>query len=352
MAVMLINKATSERQSIRSEVEILELTMQKGKRLWLLLMLAGLIWLGTVLGAAQAAQEPLTIQEMYLSIWPEYYTPDVVVSQASLFVNQSDEPVGGEIWFQLPKSVKPETLMELQEGLLPLYFEVVDKGDHQLVRYELTTPLEPGEKLSLLLDYSYPGFPEAGHRQLPVEFVSRYPVEKLTVEIKQPLRSTDFNVIPGTQIKFIDSEGFDVHQSEFSHVKAEQLMEFQISYYKEDNLPSLDPEPAAAVVNEPQKQGMSSTMVGLLVIVIIALLGITLVFALRNNQTNVPPIKGKKAGAGKGTSKAKAQKGAADKGKQVTEPVDQRKKMRKMLLEGKIDEKTYEKLIAELDKKK
>jgi hypothetical protein len=326
--------------------------MQKGKRLWLLLMLMCLIWFGQAFVPAQAAQEPLTIQEMYFSVWPEYYTPDVMVSQASIFVNQSEEPVGGEIWFQLPKTVEPMTLTEVQEGLLPRYFEVVDKGDHQLVRYELTTPLEPGERLSLLLEYAYPRFQEAGQRQIPVELISKYPVEKLVVEIKQPLRSTDFSIIPDAETKSIDSEGFDVYQLDYSEVKADQLLEFQISYYKEDNLPSLDPEPATAVADEPQRQGMNSTTVGLLVIAFIAVLGITLAFALKSNQTAGTPATNKKTGAGKKSSKPKQQKGAAGKEEKTLEPVDQRKKLRKMLMEGKINEKTYEKLIAELDKDK
>jgi hypothetical protein len=330
---------------------LLGLIMESRNRLWVLLMLVCLIWLVPAVGVAQA-QEPLVIQEMYLSVWPEYYTPDVVVSQGAVFVNQSEEPVGGEIWFQLPKTVEPVNLSELQQGILPRYFEVVDKGDHQLIRYELTAPLEPGERLSLLLEYTYPRFQEAGRRQIPVEFISKYPVEKLVVEIKQPLRSTDFSIVPGTDSKFIDSEGFDVYQLDFSDVKADRLLEFQISYYKEDNLPSLDPEPATTVADEPQRQGMNSTTVGLLVIAFIAVLGITLVFALRSNQTAASPVKGNKTGADKKAAKVKPQKGATGKDEKVLEPVDQRKKLRKMLMEGKINEKTYEKLIAELDKNK
>lgn len=331
----------------------MELIRQKGKRLWLLLMLVCFLWLGQAPVAAQAAQEPLAIQEMYLSVWPEYYTPEVVVSQASIFVNRSEEPVGGEIWFQLPKTVEPVGLTEVQEGLLPRYFEVVDKGDHQLVRYELTTPLEPGGRLSLLLDYIYPRFQEAGRREIPIEFISKYPVEKLNVEIKQPLRSTEFEINPPAQNQSIDSEGFDVYQFDYSNVEADRLLEFQISYFKEDNLPSVDPEPTAAVVNEPQEQGMSSTTVVLLVIVFVALLGITLVFALKSNQTAGPTAKGVKAASkGGGGPKGKSQKRVSGSEKKAEEPVDQRKKLRKMLMEGKIDEKTYEKLIAELDKRK
>lgn len=330
---------------------VLTLAVQGINRAVGLLVLAFFVCLALVPGIA-LAEEPLQIEELYLSVWPEYYTPDVVVSQAASFVNTSSEPVGGEIWFQLPMTVEPVTLAELDNGIAPKYFEVVDKGDHQLVRYEPAAPIEPGGKLSLLLEYRYPRFQEPGQRVIPVEFVSKYPVNRLDVEIKQPLRSTEFVLSPDYDGKSMDSEGFDVYRYSYAGVQADQKLEFQISYSKEDNLPSLDPEPAAPPVTEERQGGMNTTTVALLVLAFLAVLGITLVLALRGNQRGVPQApKGKKTGAGKASAAAGAAKGSR-RDKKPAEPVDQRKKLRKMLLEGKINEKTYEKLLAELDKDK
>lgn len=312
-----------------------------------LLLALGLICLvGLCFPQAGPAQEAFVVEELHLSIWPEYYTPDVVVSQAFLFVNHSEESVSGEIWFQLPKNVEPTTLIDFKDSIYPRYFEVVDKGDHQLVRYELSSPLEPGDKLSLLLEYRYPRFQEAGHRNIPVEFISKYPVSQLTVEVTQPLRSTEFSLNPPTDDHSMDSDGFDVYRYSYTDIKAEELLEFSINYYKEDNLPSLDPEPAKVPGQETESSSISNTTVALIVLVLLGIFGAVLFIAFRNNPSP------KEIGKGKKHIQGKAQKkGAPDRkeSREVKEPVDQRKKLRKMLLEGRIDEKTYEKLIKELD---
>lgn len=294
------------------------------------------------------AREALVVEKLHLAIWPEYYTPDVIVSQAALFVNQGDAPVSGEVWFQLPKNVEPSTLVDVKQGMYPRYFEVVDKGDHQLVKYELPAALAPGEQLSLLLEYRYPRFQEAGHRSIPVEFVSKYPVAELAVEIKQPLRSTEFNLHPPAEDRFMDSEGFDVHLYRYNDVGAEEPLAFNIEYFKEDNLPSLDPEPAEVPAEEPDSSSMNTGTVALMVLVLLAAFGLVLFIALRNNPSRREVVPGKKTAAAKGQKKAPAGKKQNGAGK---EPPDQRKKLRKMLLEGRIDEKTYEKLMKELDKR-
>lgn len=312
----------------------------------LLVALAIICLLGTCFPQIGQAQEALVVEELHLSIWPEYYTPDVVVSQASLFVNHSEESVSGEIWFQLTKNVEPTTLIDFKDSIYPRYFEVIDKGDHQLVRYELPTPLEPGDKLSLLLEYRYPRFQEAGHRSIPVEFISKYPVSEFTVEVIQPLRSTEFSLNPPTEDHSMDSNGFDVYRYTYSDLEAEKLIEFSINYYKEDNLPSLDAEPAEVPEQETKSSSISNTAVALIVLVLLSIFGVVLFIALRNNPSP------KETGKGKKHLHSKAQKkGAPHKkqSKEVKEPVDQRKKLRKMLLEGRIDEKTYEKLVKELD---
>lgn len=312
----------------------------------LLLALAIICLFGTCFPLVGQAQEALIVEELHLSIWPEYYTPDVVVSQASLLVNHSEETVSGEIWFQLPKNVEPTTLIDFKENIYPRYFEVIDKGDHQLVRYELSSPLEPGDQLPLLLEYRYPRFQEAGHRSIPVEFTSKYPVSQLTVEVKQPLRSTEFSLNPPTEDHSMDSDGFDVYRYTYSGVEAEKLLEFSINYYKEDNLPSLDAEPAEVPEQEAESSSISNTTVAVIVLILLGIFGVVLFVAMRKNPT------AKEAGKGRKQNQSKAQKkDGPDKkqGKEVKEPVDQRKKLRKMLLEGRIDEKTYEKLIKELD---
>lgn len=324
----------------------MKLYLDKRRRLCILafifFLVTGLAWPGQ-------AQATLVVEKLHLSIWPEYYTPDVIASQAVLFVNRGEEPVSGEVWFQLPKSVEATDLIDVKQGMFPRYFEVVDKGDHQLVRYELPQSLAPGEQLPLVLEYRYPPFQEAGPRNIPVEFVSKYPVEELTVEIKQPLRATEFQLDPPAEEQFMDSEGFDVYRYRYTGLQAEERLAFRINYVKEDNLPSVDPMPAEVPTEEPQESSsLNKATVALLVVILLALFGLVLFIALRNNPSAREVVAGKK-GAGSKGPKAGA---AGKKANVAKEPQDPRKKLRKMLVEGRIDEKTYEKLMKELEKGK
>lgn len=315
----------------------------------LILMFFSLLLLGWVSTPVMAHDE-LIIEEMVISVWPEYFTPDVVVNQASLFVNPTDQPIEGELWFWLPKTAQPLTVVEYRDGIHAHYYETIDKGDHLLLRYELDGPIEPGERLPMVMEYRHSHFHEGGHRTIDLELVSKYDIDNLAVEIKQPLRSTNFLLTPDAESKTMDSEGFDIYHYAYQDIKQDQLVEIQFSYHKEDNLPSLDTTPAESADHNHQ-HGPGGYSVALLVMIFLAILGLTLLVALRQN-----PSFGSK-GKTKANRKKKAPASVKTKGKktgtqsQSISPGEQRKKLRRMLVEGKITEEAYQKQMEQLEKR-
>ncbi|HHX51279.1 MAG TPA: hypothetical protein GX711_07560 [Clostridia bacterium] len=260
---------------------------------------------------AEAREQVPYYREIYGSVWPEHYSADVVVNLTGILVNDTGEAFDGEIVFEMPLEARPITLAEIQNGIIPQYYELVEEKDRQLIIYQRENPLEPGEELSLLLEYRYLQFREGGARNFPVNFNVRFPVKKLNLEIRQPLNSTDFSLQPEEGGKYTDGEGFNVYTYEYLDLPENREMSFQVSYGKSDSEPSLKPE----VVEETpagEKEGMKTGTIALLLGVFLVVLAITLFLALRSGPKGKFPTKDKGVGSTKkaGTRGKSPRKGA------------------------------------------
>lgn len=287
---------------MRGVVRLNKMFKAKAAKMCLLFLFFTLIF-GALSGTAMAQEEP-GIEEMYVLIWPEYLNNDVVVNQIAVFANDTEKVFQGRLEFLLPKEANPLGLSIMLEDFHSRYYEVVAEDDYQIIRYDMLEPLPPGGKLPLMVEYSYPLPVKDGLRDKTIQLIFNYPVGTLGVGVQKPLRVSDFRLNPDTQTKTTDREGFEVYQYEYTNVGPGKTLEFAFSYTKEDNLPSLDPEPTVAHEVGETKEGLNSSTVIIIVIAFLLIIALALLLSRTMGQNAANPGK-KDTGKGKNKTKKK-----------------------------------------------
>ncbi|WP_227762958.1 hypothetical protein [Zhaonella formicivorans] len=318
------------------------------KKLTVLLLLFVFV---TIANVAMAAPVKMSMKDGYLLVLPEYDSNNVIVNFAGNFVNDTGADFNGEIWYYTPKDAQISMVCETENGMICVKYDASTvEGDYRIIKYKPTRTIKPGEQFPIMFEYTYNSFSQAGPREFPVKFKADSTIQNLTVEIKQPLRSTDFKMEPASQQTQQDAEGFTGHILQYPSLEEQKELKFTISYNKADNKPSIEAQENVA----PQTSGQNkenNTMLIILFTVILAVLALVLVFALKNNRPQVPAKnkQSKKNNSSRPVQQVKA-KAAPQKGKQPEEDyADERKKIRKLLIDGKISEQTYNQLMKELD---
>ncbi|MHB1421050.1 MAG: hypothetical protein ACYCX4_15970 [Bacillota bacterium] len=330
--------------------------------LFIITLLMGLMAL-----PALAEEESLPMKQLNYSVWPEYDTSDVLVIYSGNLVNNTGKPFSGQITYRMPKEATVNMVCELEKGMECQKFEIIkSQPDYDEVVWRVSRTIQPGEEFPVMFEYNATPFQAAGERNLNVSFNASFPVEQLSVEIKQPLRSSNFTVDPKPQSQSqtddsLTSEKFNVFSYSYSNVKKDDKLNFNIKYTKGDNNPSVDKNTATPTAGGTTQQDGSTgkkidSTVLVLVIAFIALLAVFIFYAMSSNRNQVPASRARKNQNQKQKAPSKParpanssmQKSKARVAQEVTGQ-SEKKKIRKMLLDGKISEETYQQLMSELD---
>ncbi|MAG98839.1 MAG: hypothetical protein QF797_10300 [Alphaproteobacteria bacterium] len=198
-----------------------------------------LIWIGLVFAPglpsappAQAA-EGLAIGRMRVMIWPEHDDAGVLVVHDGRFTDDTRFPTTTR--FLVPKGVVINDVCSLSPG-----------GQHFCQLYELFS----GESMDeAVLSLPYSNFYLSYHlppldltkerRQIDFTLRANHPIAKLEVDIKQPLRSSEFSITPagGKLSQKKGSNHFAYQQGKLE--RGEERL-FRIGYLKSDRLPSVE----------------------------------------------------------------------------------------------------------------
>ncbi len=186
---------------------------------------------------ARAAELPvsedLEIGRMRVMIWPEYDDPGTLVVYDGRFIDDSKFPAIAD--FQIPKGAAINDICSLSPG-----------GQHFCQLYDVTTGNDYDTvRLSLPFSNFYFSFHLAPvnldikERQIEYAIKTNHPVGSMEVDIQQPLRSTDFNILP--------SGGDRSVQKDFNHfnyflkdIAKGDDRAFKINYIKNSRQPSVD----------------------------------------------------------------------------------------------------------------
>jgi hypothetical protein len=179
------------------------------------------------------AGETLTIGRMKIAIWPEYDDPGVLVIYDGRFADSSRFPL--KTSFFLPKGAVISDACSLSpkgQHFCQLY-ETVNRGEFDEVKLYLPFPN------FYLSFHSYPDNGKTDNKAFDYHIRTNHKIEKLELDIQQPLRSTVFKIHPASET-ISKVKDFNHYKYTFSPVASDEHKLFKIAYHKKDRLPSVD----------------------------------------------------------------------------------------------------------------
>jgi hypothetical protein len=298
-----------------------------------------------------ALAQPLKANELFVHIWPEYDEPGVLVIYTGEVKNTSSEPFAGRVVLNIPKEVaRAEMVCETEQGMLCLPFEIKQMENYAQLSWIVSKPIQPGGVLPFMAEFYYDPF-EGGDekKSFTYKFSSSFDIDRITFEVKQPFNAADFKIEPAFDYVQEDNFGFKTYRYTLNNLVQGRNQEILISYTRESDEPSIDRALVTGPAgNQPNLGGGQQSMnptYGILLAAFLGLMGFFLFYGINNaNET----AKSEAKTAGKGKKKVYPVRDGKE-GKSVDE---EKKKLRKLLLDGKISEETYKELLAELESSK
>ena len=275
-----------------------------------------------VVWAAEAAS--LKATNFQVEVKPEYDDPRTLVIYQGDFINSGTETIKKDtpISFIIPKGAEIGMACEInaQGGHDCQPYTTQDVGDNQVkLTWKITKDIAPNQKYPPYLEFYY-------------DNGSKAPTKTFTTGK--------------------DSEGLSQFSFNYKSQTPKDIVAIKIDYNKSDNKPTFD---------KPQTGGNSNdTQVGLpsplskpeILIPILLFVAIVIFIFIFGFNKNKQPVRGAHKGSvskprGPVPSKKPDQNGASNQGEKQ-DLNQEKRKLRQMLLDGKIGEDTYKQLLSEL----
>ncbi|GAB6171473.1 hypothetical protein JCM15765_09510 [Paradesulfitobacterium aromaticivorans] len=280
---------------------------------------------------------------------PEYDDPRTLVIYEGNFINSGTEIIkkNTPISFIIPKDATVGMACELnaQGGHECQPYTTKDLGDNKVqLSWNITKDLQPNQKYPIFLEFYYDNKAVAPNKTFDYTFTPTYNLDSLNLTVTAPKASSSFAISPSAPTTQRDQEGLNNYLYNFTNKVSGDAVTLKVSYTKNDNKPTFD-KPQTG--NTDSSTGSKSTsplnnpalLVGMLIF--IGLLGVLLVYGLKKPGKPPVPPKGK---SDKNLSNSKGTNTNKNKNSIAT----QKKKIRQMLLDGKINEETYKELLQDL----
>lgn len=249
-----------------------------------------------------------TIADMHLNIWPEYDDPRVLVMVGGDFEDKANYP--RKFSFMAPKEADINSTCSLTTD------------STHLSQLYTVNKLENGQEISFNMpeprfhyEYYYNAFDplsEGSQKSFEYTFTAPYPIKKLAVEIQEPLKATNFSIIPESPKSSNDAKGFKYYHYEYSNLQAGQTVTFKVDYLKTDPAPSVKKEkynPGQANFGGPSGNKNVIIILSVIMAVVLALGGYWIIsskrpapqFASSITPRNLPSQRSGKRNNGKGS---------------------------------------------------
>lgn len=187
-----------------------------------------------ILAVGTASADSLEIGRWRVALWPEYDDAGALVIYDGRFVDPSAFPA--KTRFILPKGVVVSDACSLSPGgehFCQIY-KIIDKGSFDEIELWLPFP-------NFYVSFHLPPTDTAQEqRQLDFLLQINHRVERLEVDIQEPLRSQGFALTPDKQGELSERKGFKHHLLVWPAIKVGEKLPFGIRYVKTDARPSVD----------------------------------------------------------------------------------------------------------------
>lgn len=204
----------------------------------LFLSFASLLMLSLALVSPAFAQETPRIANLYISVWPEYDQPGVLVQYQGDLAQVQPSAQLRDISFLVPKGagVTAACGIESDGNHTSETWKESDAGNgFTRVTYALSQP-------QFHVEYYYN--PLAGTTAKTMDFVYKASTgaDSAKVDIQHPLKATNFALTPDGAASHKGEDGFTYHTYEYTQVAADQTLATRIAYTKTDPAPSVSRE--------------------------------------------------------------------------------------------------------------
>jgi len=272
----------------------------------------------------------------------------VLVIYSGTFINDTDAPFDGDLRYKIPKNADINMVCETEKGMLcQRYIIDKDNPDYDVIVWKPSHPIDPGAEFPIMMEYYYKPFAAGSSpKAFTQNFRPAFPVTELTVEIKEPKDSSQVKLEPQAQQTREDGEGFSNSYYSYSNLTEEDALTFDISYVRESNTPSVDPDKPAASSQEGPSGGTNSTVVIVLLLVFVLMLAVFLFIAVKNNNSSKNRKTKKPSRQSKQQNNKKQQNVKSGTSNSIK---NEKRKIRQMLIDNKISEETYKELLDDLE---
>lgn len=318
--------------------------------------------------------EKFPYKEMQIQVMPEYDYPEkwpedqpsLLQGYYGTFTNNTGADYNGEIEFKAPVSDKNFEIYLVAEFPSDKDPEVQrpyeinkDKG---VISWKPSKAIKKGETYKFVVEYYSSGIEVTDIKKFIFNYQNPADTEKLDIIIYAPLKSEDFKVEPTAQNTTESEYGEKLHIYQFTNKKQGETVNITASYVKKDNISTLKTISEQNPPNDENHSGVNGetatdqvlnngksekpiigTSGAIIIGISVIIAGVFVFLGLKGNRNGSRPV-------GPGSKKA-FKKSAASKSvpkvdkKDVT---DHKKKLRAKLVNGEIDEETYEKEIEKL----
>lgn len=257
----------------------------KRRMLFFSAMAAFLLW--TILAAVPRAlaQDPNQLSNLQISVWPEHDQPTVLVLIDGTLADTSNLP--RQVSVLIPSSAKLQvTTFANPDGSYAVEqpSQSTDQGDgYTRVTFTTNTTEYHVEYYDDLLR----GSPD---KTMDFVYKAAVPVEKLTLQVQQPLKATDFSMDPPAQTTQDGSDGFKYYLLQLPTLAAGQIISEQVKYTKTDPNPSVITAPSAASSSVPATTPASpwSNIFYIAALVLLGLVAVVGFFLWQRSRAPVP----------------------------------------------------------------
>lgn len=308
-----------------------------------------------IITTAEETTKDISLTELVIQVMPEYTTPDnwseegpaVLYGQHGLFVNETDEAYDGKLSVRIPLDDPTLNLalvgQVIEEGTLDVEYTINE--DTQTVEWTPNEPLEPGEEYRYAVEYYFAPFGTGKSKAFTFKETIDKDVPNMSVLFFEPVEAENVKLSEEPN-DVLDMYGTPVHEYNVADVKAGDTFELDISYEKDSEITTLEALEQHAP-DDDIHQGLAATddndgagtfisnESAIMISISIIIAGLFVYLGLRNRQ-KAPT---------KRTNTNKSQH--IDKSSKSTEK--EKKKLRKQLIDGQIDEGTYKKRISEIN---
>lgn len=197
------------------------------RRILLFSLLAALLCLPAI---SSRAQEPVSLNTLTVSLWPEYDQPSLLVIYKAQIAPQVSLPA--EIVLRIPSQAGEPTAVAVgpnAESVADVTHTSQPAGEWVQVSFIATTP-------AIQLEYYDPRLEKNGNqRTLNYTWPGDYAVDSLVVEIQHPVGSSNFSVTPQASDQVQDDDGFLYDVINQGVVQAGSSITVTASYQKDSD---------------------------------------------------------------------------------------------------------------------